>query len=186
MKNIIYFLKSLGGSNNKSNLVKLTAREHFIAHLLLVKIYTKGTKEYGKMTYALNRMKSSHKHYQICARQYESIRKLHAATLRKTKGSYKWITNGIENKFVKNVPTALPKGWRYGKIFSKEHAEKLDNFRRSRDASSAIAAMQKSSLGKIVSQETRERMSQARKGKTASKETRRKMAVAQKNRFTKL
>ena len=31
--------KSLGGTNDKSNLVKLTAREHFIAHWLLAKIY---------------------------------------------------------------------------------------------------------------------------------------------------
>ncbi len=31
--------KSLGGSNNKSNIVALSAREHFIAHWLLAKIY---------------------------------------------------------------------------------------------------------------------------------------------------
>ena len=31
--------KSLGGSDDNSNLVKLTAREHFVAHLLLSKIY---------------------------------------------------------------------------------------------------------------------------------------------------
>ena len=31
--------KSEGGSNKKSNLVNLTAREHYIAHLLLAKIY---------------------------------------------------------------------------------------------------------------------------------------------------
>jgi hypothetical protein len=30
--------KSLGGSNKKDNLVKLTAREHFICHLLLVRM----------------------------------------------------------------------------------------------------------------------------------------------------
>lgn len=30
--------KSLGGSNLKSNLVKLTAREHFIVHLLLIRM----------------------------------------------------------------------------------------------------------------------------------------------------
>ena len=30
--------RSCGGSNNKENLVYLTCREHFIAHLLLVKI----------------------------------------------------------------------------------------------------------------------------------------------------
>lgn len=32
--------KSLGGSNDDSNLVKLTAREHFICHLLLTKMTT--------------------------------------------------------------------------------------------------------------------------------------------------
>ena len=31
--------KSLGGSNDKSNLVNLLAREHFICHKLLVHIY---------------------------------------------------------------------------------------------------------------------------------------------------
>ena len=31
---------SLGGSDNKENLVDLTAREHFICHWLLVKIYS--------------------------------------------------------------------------------------------------------------------------------------------------
>jgi len=31
--------KCMGGSNKKDNLVRLTAREHFIAHLLLTKIY---------------------------------------------------------------------------------------------------------------------------------------------------
>ena len=31
--------KSCGGSNDKSNIVYLSAREHYIAHLLLVRIY---------------------------------------------------------------------------------------------------------------------------------------------------
>lgn len=30
--------KSLGGSNNKSNIVSLTAKEHFICHMLLTKM----------------------------------------------------------------------------------------------------------------------------------------------------
>lgn len=38
--------KSLGGTNDPNNLVELTAREHFIAHLLLAKIYG------GPMIYA--------------------------------------------------------------------------------------------------------------------------------------
>lgn len=39
------FPSSLGGSNNKDNKVLLTAREHFVAHLLLWKYYLK---RYGK------------------------------------------------------------------------------------------------------------------------------------------
>lgn len=33
--------KSLGGSNKKENLVKLTAREHFVCHCILVNIVVK-------------------------------------------------------------------------------------------------------------------------------------------------
>lgn len=51
--------KSLGGSNKKENIVKLTYREHYIAHLLLCKIYKpKGGVEYKKMLFALNRMRT--------------------------------------------------------------------------------------------------------------------------------
>lgn len=40
--------KSLGGSNNKENIVDLTAREHFICHLLLTKMTDgKNKKIYG-------------------------------------------------------------------------------------------------------------------------------------------
>ena len=34
--------KSLGGSNAKSNIVELTGREHFVAHMMLAKIHGKG------------------------------------------------------------------------------------------------------------------------------------------------
>ena len=50
--------KSLGGSNDENNLVKLTAREHFICHWLLVKMYQKGSLQRNKMLYAFWRMKS--------------------------------------------------------------------------------------------------------------------------------
>jgi hypothetical protein len=48
--------KCLGGLNKKENLVKLTAREHFICHLLLSKIYG------GKMIYTLFRMSKNGKY----------------------------------------------------------------------------------------------------------------------------
>lgn len=48
--------KSIGGSDEKMNLVLLTAKEHFIAHLLLVKIYENAGNKTGyfKMCKALS------------------------------------------------------------------------------------------------------------------------------------
>jgi hypothetical protein len=41
--------KSLGGSNAKSNIVVLTGREHFLAHMLLAKIHGKGLWQAARM-----------------------------------------------------------------------------------------------------------------------------------------
>jgi hypothetical protein len=73
--------QSLGGSNEKENLVELTAREHFICHWLLIKM-TEG-EDRSKMLYALNGMKAENKyqkryHTKITARVYEKYRKEHA------------------------------------------------------------------------------------------------------------
>ena len=69
--------RSLGGNNDKENLVKLTAREHFICHWLLIKMYDKGTVERNKMLCALWRMQSQptkDKYRYINSRTYEYLR----------------------------------------------------------------------------------------------------------------
>jgi hypothetical protein len=67
--------KSLGGSNRKDNLVKLTAREHFICHRLLVKMTTGQNKI--KMSYAIRCMvlqENQHQErYKINSMTYEYI-----------------------------------------------------------------------------------------------------------------
>ena len=70
--------KSLGGTNELDNLAMLTAREHFICHWLLIKMYPKGSAERYKMLIALWRMRSesqsqSGQRY-INARTYELLR----------------------------------------------------------------------------------------------------------------
>ena len=68
--------KSIGGSNDKSNLVSLTLREHFICHKLLIKI-TSG-KNRNKMVYALWKMchstKSRKTAFKLTARTYEAVK----------------------------------------------------------------------------------------------------------------
>lgn len=86
--------QSMGGTNDKENLVELTAREHFICHWLLVKM-TEGD-ERGKMLYALQGMKAENKfqnryHTQITARVYEKYRIEHAENhSKRMKGRPAW------------------------------------------------------------------------------------------------
>lgn len=71
--------KSLGGTHDTINLIKLTAREHFICHLLLTKMLT--GKEKSKMVYAVWRMCNSNK-YKITSRTYAIVRKDFAEVVR--------------------------------------------------------------------------------------------------------
>ena len=64
--------KCLGGNNDKDNLVELTAREHFLCHMLLCEIYP----ENDKLTRALflmatNKNKKTHQRYKVSSRMYE-------------------------------------------------------------------------------------------------------------------
>lgn len=68
--------KSLGGSDDKENIVKLTYREHYIAHLLLCKIYKpKGGMDYSRMLFAFNRMQTGRDGTQVKnSRMFEYFR----------------------------------------------------------------------------------------------------------------
>lgn len=68
--------RSLGGTNDSNNLVCLTAKEHFVCHLLLPKMYTDKI-AIKKMQYALNKMlqiSSNQSRIKIASHFYEKIR----------------------------------------------------------------------------------------------------------------
>lgn len=66
---------SLGGSNNKENLVRLLAKEHFICHYLLYKMYKRKTYEWYKMTNAfLYMFSSSNSHKRVTSRIYDKLK----------------------------------------------------------------------------------------------------------------
>jgi hypothetical protein len=50
--------RSLGGDDNETNLIRLTAREHFICHALLAEMYEEGTNEWYKLNHAFMMMKA--------------------------------------------------------------------------------------------------------------------------------
>jgi hypothetical protein len=74
--------KTLGGKNDKSNIVKLTAREHFICHLLLTKMLVDDNRH--KMVYALHMLSNAsnklHQRYAPSSKLYEYERKIFAET----------------------------------------------------------------------------------------------------------
>jgi hypothetical protein len=141
--------RSLGGTDDKTNLVDLTAREHFICHWLLTKMHTGEAK--SKMIYALNGMKRGNEFAQryetkITARVYENLKKefskVHSVTM---KGRTPWN---------KGVP------------ITEEQREKnriaATGKKRSQESIAMAVAKQ---TGQKRSQETKDKIRNALKGK---------------------
>jgi hypothetical protein len=126
--------KSLGGSNRADNLVKLTAREHFICHWLLTKMVIGDAKH--KMLTAAYRMMVQHGDHQQrivpTGRIYESIRTQWAAE------HSKWLTGRFSGS---NNPN-------FGKRWNDEARKKMSI----------------DQIGKKASPETKLKMSVMRKG----------------------
>jgi hypothetical protein len=143
--------RSLGGTDNKDNLVNLTAREHFVCHWLLSKMHTGEAK--AKMIYALNGMKRGNEFTQryetkITARVYENLKKefsrVHSATMKGT--------------------TPVNKG----RVMSEEQKTKIRTTKAAnptKRSAEAIAKTVAKQTGQKRSEETKLKMSLAAKGK---------------------
>lgn len=69
--------KSCGGDETKNNKVLLTAKEHYICHYLLIKLFDKKTIERRNMVFAFRTfflLNNDLMHRYCCARDYESIK----------------------------------------------------------------------------------------------------------------
>lgn len=118
--------RSLGGTDDTSNLVKLTAKEHFICHLLLTKMYVKGSDEYYKMGHAFLMMLVSSKNQKryVTSRKYEHLKVSFSdrmSVLQTGKNNSQYGTMWIHNKTLKQckkVPkdSILEEDWEKGRI----------------------------------------------------------------------
>jgi|SRR5579872_263241 len=70
--------RCMGGSDNQSNLVMLTAKEHFLAHKLLVKIYP----DVFKLWFAMAVMIGSGKYANYSGRNYEARKRISSAAFK--------------------------------------------------------------------------------------------------------
>lgn len=107
--------KCMGGNNTKENLVCLTAREHYIAHLLLVKIYP----SVGGLKMAVWAMinlsnKQHQRTYTISSRTYETYR-IYASNITK-----KWFNDSSNIEKIINRNEKISKA-HTGRIFTDTH-----------------------------------------------------------------
>lgn len=93
--------KSIGGLDIIENIVELTAKEHFLCHMLLCEIYPKN----NKLRHALFLMaigkRSKNKQYAINSRTYERLKKEHSTFLTGKSQSYE--TKAKKSKAMKKV-----------------------------------------------------------------------------------
>ena len=153
---------SLGGENEKENLIFLTGKEHFICHKLLVEIFP----EENSLKYALWMMMNvkniGERNYKVGSREYERLRIIYSLIAVKD-------NSGIGNPM-------------YGKKHKKKSIEKMSKSRPSikginnpnfgkKRSQYVKDRVSKANTGRIVSQETKDKLSKANIGKKRSKES---------------
>jgi hypothetical protein len=134
--------KSIGGNDDTSNIVALTAKEHFICHLLLTKMIA-GPLKYKMVKAAL---------MMVC---------------REGPGQQRYKTTGRIYEILKSSCPPMP----------EETRIKLSNSQKER-----FKDIDGTFLGKSHSNESKEKMRQARLGKKDSLEVRRIKSIAGKNK----
>lgn len=159
--------RSFGGSNDKTNLVNLTAREHYLAHWLLTKMCTSEYK--SKMLYAFWRM-NNNKKYRFNSRAFETIKLQNAK-------SHSNNMSGKNNPFYgkKHTTETIQAITEQNKQWKWDDAHKLhfsiiasgekNGMYGKRHTAEAITKMKNAAANRTVSQETKDKISKAFKGK---------------------
>ena len=201
---------SLGGSDNPTNIIKLTYREHFLAHKLLY-LFSVGMNKV-KMGFALHRMITINNKNQIYriknSREFEKIKKeIYEFIKGENHPSYgKKIFDDFQkekmsnNKIGDKNPMYGKKPWNYNltkenNIIIKEYGEKIsEKFKKGEIDTSNYGKKTENGLkkiselfkGKPKSDSHKKKLSDINKGKKLSKETKEKMSESRKGKKQKI
>ena len=139
--------KSCGGDNSKDNLVKLTAKEHFICHLLLTKMVDGHSRH--KMVYAFHGLKAKQP-----GQNRHSSKLVNAKLYQKLKEEL----SIIKQSFIpwNKGKTGLKSSWNKGLSPSEETKQKIREARANQDMSHL--------KGRELSGKTKEKISKSLKG----------------------
>ena len=151
--------KSEGGTDNDDNIVALTAREHYICHLLLAKIYN-DYKMYSAVVFMQCKTKRQKRDFKFNSHLYEQIRKdFSIKNSEAHKGHIPWNKGIPQSEEAKKKNSEAHKGrdtWMKGKHHTAEAKAKISNSKR---------GQQPWLKGKHHTAETKAKLSAARKGK---------------------
>jgi len=190
---------SLGGLNSSDNLVKLTAKEHFVCHLLLTK-FTAGNNRH-KMLYAATGMsrQRSYQHRYVNSATYQRLKTQAASAMSESrKGKTYEELYGVKKAAEMREKKSQPRGPQ-SKSTVEKRASKLRGKKRTANQRDTMSAAQirrdyvqtqeskdrgalnisKALKGREVSEEWRDKISKSLTGKMAgvpkSDETKQKM-----------
>lgn len=156
--------KSLGGSNEPLNLVRLSAREHFICHKLLTKMVSGQNR--AKMVHAAwgmaNRENAYQDRYRVTSHHYESLKQERAALLAEQMLHNNPMTNPIHRVTHKQAVAA--RGPTRGNTGMPQTEETKAKIRAAR-------------ANQVITEETKQKISAARTGTVATADTRAKMSA---------
>ena len=175
----------LGGSNDKHNRVLLTAREHFIAHLLLV--HTTTGQDRARMAYALHMMCQNNPNQQrvVNSRQFETARTLVSVHSRGANHPSFGSKRTVEQRKAISLRMSGPSNPRFGKVpWNKGLTAKTSpSLRKSGETYRRTVSEHPEILeGRKHSEETKRKIGMTHRGRPKSVAHRRKLSEALKGR----
>jgi hypothetical protein len=176
--------KSLGGNNLKNNLVRLTAREHFICHWLLTKMTTENNR--NKMLASLwmmSNIKNEHQQrYIVNSKIYEAIKIKAAKEFSKNLTGRK-----LSEETKRKISQTRKEKIKSGEIKVNENKEKYKQIAEKRKGKSHNEQTKKkigdAHRGKTISTEQKEHLSKLNAGKSVTKETKTKISNRMKEQY---
>ena len=122
--------RCLNGSNDKSNLVNLTAREHFIAHVLLMKCHPTNISLATACQMMLIYSKLNPRNIKANSKKYDYIRQHISKIKSEQQKNLKWIKNTkhrITSFWPKDIPLSqqmIDDGWTFGRLPIDMHSNR--------------------------------------------------------------
>ena len=177
----------LDGTDNKENKVLLTAREHFVAHKLLIEIYPNNKKLLYTIFYMSHRTEKVNKRlYRVSSREYERY-KLEVSEILKNRivkesTKLKLSNSAKGRKLSEETKLKIRQNLKKRPPVSQETREKLritsSNKHHTEEAKERIRQAQKRikpedrfNYGKHLSEETKEKIKQGNLGQKRTQET---------------